>query len=78
MEINSRIKEVRISLGLTQTEFGNSIGLKQNTVGQIENAQRSVTDRTILLICEKYNVNEEWLRNGNGEMFVETAISAHW
>ena len=72
MEINGRIKEIRTSLGLTQAEFGNHIGLKQNTVGQIENAQRGVTDRTILLICEKYSVREDWLRNGTGEMFLET------
>ena len=72
MEINGRIKEIRTSLGLTQAEFGNHIGLKQNTVGQIENAQRGVTDRTILLICEKYSVREDWLRNGTGEMFVQS------
>lgn len=72
MEINGRIKEIRTSLGLTQAEFGNHIGLKQNTVGQIENAQRGVTDRTILLICEKYSVREDWLRNGTGEMFLES------
>ena len=72
MEINGRIKEIRTSLGLTQAEFGNHIGLKQNTVGQIENAQRGVTDRTILLICEKYSVREEWLRDGIEPMFVES------
>lgn len=71
MEINERIKAIRNSLRLTQAEFGNKIGLKQNTVGQIENGQRGITDRTIILICQSYNVNEEWLRTGKGEMFVE-------
>lgn len=69
MNINDRVKELRNALGLTQTEFGNKVGLKQNTVGQIENAQRGVTDRTILLLCQTFNANEIWLRTGEGKMF---------
>lgn len=71
MEISDRIKSLRNSLELTQTEFGSKIGFRQNTVGQMENGQRGITDRTILLICQTYNVNEEWLRTGEGEMFIE-------
>lgn len=69
LEISDRIKNLRNSLNLTQTEFGNKIGFKQNTVGQMENGLRGITDRTILLICQTFNVNEEWLRTGDGEMF---------
>ncbi len=71
METSDRIKILRNSLGLTQTEFGNKIGFRQNTVGQMENGQRGITDRTILLICQTFNVNEGWLRNGSGEMLVD-------
>ena len=31
----------------------------------------SPSDRTINDICDKYNVNETWLRTGKGEMFNE-------
>lgn len=71
MDVNVRIKQLRNTLNLTQTDFGNRISLKQNTVGQIENGHRSVTDRTILLICERYCVSEDWLRTGKGSMFNE-------
>ena len=60
MAISERIKELRKHLNLTQTEFGDKIGLKQNTVGQMESGSRSVTERTIILICEKFNVNKVW------------------
>lgn len=72
MTIGQRIREIRKHYGLNQTDFGERIGLKQTAIGLYENDQRGVADRTILLICEKYSVREEWLRNGTGEMFLET------
>nr|DAM28427.1 MAG TPA: helix-turn-helix domain protein [Caudoviricetes sp.] len=72
LEIYERIKILRNELNLTQTEFGEKIGLKQNTIGQIENGLRGVTDRSILLICQTFHASEEWLRNGTGEMFAES------
>lgn len=71
MTINSRIKLLRKSLGLTQAAFAEKIGLKQASIGLYENEQRNVLDRTISDICREFNVNEEWLRNGEGEVFVE-------
>ena len=68
-EVNDRVKLLRNEIGLTQTEFGNKIGFKQNTIGQMENGQRGITDRAIILICQSFNVNEEWLRTGEGKMF---------
>lgn len=75
MTTNERIKELRGALRLTQTEFGEMLGLKQNTIGQIENGQRNVTDRTIKLICSVFNANEDWLYLGEGEMLVQNADS---
>lgn len=72
MNPNERVKELRKALGLTQGNFGEKIGLKQAVIGQMEKGSRNLTDRTVLLICEKYSVNEEWLRYGTGEMFVES------
>lgn len=67
--MNTRIKEIRKSLNITQEEFGNQIGLTRSVISEMENATAPILDRTIFLICSKFNVNEEWLRNGNGEMF---------
>ena len=66
--MNTRIRELRKSLKLTQQEFGNKIGLSKASIGNIENGIINLTDRNLSLICYTYNVNENWLRNGEGEM----------
>lgn len=71
MTIGKRIKDVRTAIGLNQTEFGLKIGLKQAAIGLYENNQRNISDRTISDICREFNINEEWLRTGEGEMFNE-------
>lgn len=67
--MNSRIKELRKILKLTQSEFGSKIGLKPTSLCDIEQNRCNVTERVIIAICSKFNVNENWLRNGEGEMF---------
>ena len=69
--MNKRIKELRSALGMTQTEFGKSLNLSQNYLWMVENGKRNVSDRTVRDIVRIYNVNEEWLRTGNGSMFLE-------
>lgn len=69
INMKDRIKALRTSLGLTQSRFAESVGVKQNTVAQYEIGRNPPTDTVITLICNKYNVNEQWLRNGEGEMF---------
>lgn len=67
--MNKRIKEIRSALTLTQQEFADRLSLKRNTIATYEMGKASPSDRTINDICEKYNVNEGWLRTGVGEMF---------
>lgn len=67
--MNERIKEVRKSLGLTQQEFADRIGVKRNTVATYEGGRNIPIDSVVSLICKEFNVNEEWLRTGEGEMF---------
>ena len=64
MSIGERVRLLRKELGLNQAQFAEKIGLKQAAIGLYENNQRGVADRIILLICEKYSVREEWLRDG--------------
>jgi len=67
--MDERIKELRKALGLTQQEFSDKIGVKRNTIAQYESGRNSPIDAVISLICREFNVNEEWLRTGEGEMF---------
>lgn len=66
--MNSRIKAVRTSSGLSQAAFGEKIGLSQNYIWMIENGQREPSDRTIKDICRIFSIREKWLRTGDGEM----------
>lgn len=68
--MNSRIRELRKTLKLTQKEFGATIGLKPSTINDIEHSRCKVNDRLFIALCSKFNVNEEWLKTGIGEMFV--------
>ena len=70
--INKQIKKLRKHLKLSQTEFGERIGLKNSAISAMEQEDRSVSDRNITLICEKYHVSRAWLTEGKGEMFAET------
>ena len=73
--MNKRIKELRIQLGLTLEEFGNSLGFSRSSMSNIETGYRGVTDRLIIAIVNTYNVSEDWLRHGTGEMFIESKES---
>lgn len=67
--MNERIKELRKTLGLSGEKFGESLGLTKMAISNIENGRYNVTDQTIKFICLSYNVNENWLRTGDGSMF---------
>lgn len=64
-----RIKEVRKGANLTQREFAERIGAKQNTVAQYEIGRNVPIDPVINSICREFGVNEIWLRTGEGEPF---------
>lgn len=68
--MNERLKELRKTLKLTQKEFGEKIGLTNFTISDIEKGKLSLTERNLNLICERFNVNKEWLKNGTGGMFL--------
>lgn len=68
--MNERIKKLRERLGKSQDEFGKDLGLSRNYISLLENGQRNLSEQSIRVLCTSYNVNEKWLRTGNGEMFV--------
>lgn len=74
--MNERIKKLRKALDLTQQEFADKIGMKRNTVANYETDRNKPSNSVISLICKAFNVNEEWLRTGEGEMFGPTPTAA--
>ena len=67
--INQRIKQLRKHCKLNQDDFGKRIGLKHGAISKMEKPGNTVIDQNIRLICDTFNVSEDWLRAGEGEMF---------
>ena len=70
--MKDRIREIRKHNHLTQVEFGKQIGVAGNTVTNYENGMREPSNAIICSICRVFGINENWLRNGEGEMFLPT------
>ena len=68
---NSRIKEVRKAKGLSQAAFGAPFGANRDMINNVENGRAAVSDIMVASICRTYDVNERWLRTGEGEMFIQ-------
>ena len=71
--INSRIKEVRKAKVLSQAAFGAPFGANRDMINNVENGRAAVSDIMVASICRTYDVNEHWLRTGDGDMFVQIA-----
>lgn len=69
--MHERIRKLRRILDLTQEKFAERIGIKRNTVATYESGRNEPVDSVVALICREFHVNEEWLRNGTGEMFAQ-------
>ena len=73
MTIGNRIKKLRKALDLTQQEFASRIGTTANVLTNYETGRRNPSASVINNICKTFSVSEEWLRNGTGEMFMESS-----
>lgn len=71
--MKERLKLLRKSLGLTQTEFADKIGKTMRSVQNYEAGTRQIDNTTTMFICSTFNVNPDWLLNGTGEMFIGDA-----
>ena len=69
--MNNRIRTLRKELNLTLDKFGEQIGLKKSSLSQIENGKCAITEQTIKSICREFNVNENWLRTGEGDIHIQ-------
>ena len=73
--MNERIKDLRKALGLTLEKFGDALGVTKTAISRLESGERGVTEQMFKSICREFDVNEEWLRTGEGEMFKELSRS---
>ncbi len=76
--VNDRIKKLRtiylkekLKTKLSQGDFGHKIGLTKSAVSCLESGRNNLTDQTAKLICQEFNVNEDWLKNGVGYPFIK-------
>ncbi len=69
--MHERIKELRNTLHLTQQQFADKLSIKRNTVATYEMGRSKPLDSAISLICNVFDVNEQWLRTGEGDMFIK-------
>ncbi len=69
--MNTRIKALRKSEGLTLVQFGERIGITASSCSTIESGKSNPSDQTIRSICREFGVREKWLRTGEGSMYVQ-------
>jgi len=71
--LNERVKEIRKTLGLTQSEFGKRLGVTPAAISKIESGERGLTEQMLLAICREFEINETYLRIGEGNVFKITS-----
>lgn len=72
MMVGNQIKKVRTSLGLTQVNFGERLGVSRDVINNAELERATISPLLIKAIALKFAVNENWLVNGTGEMFINS------
>ena len=73
--MNERLKKLRKELGRTQQEFADCLNVKRNTIATYEVGKSNPSDAAVNNICREFNVNEDWLRTGKGDMFIKLSYS---
>jgi transcriptional regulator with XRE-family HTH domain len=72
--MNKRLKMIRTESRLNQADFSKRLGMAQSTYAALESGKTKIRDRHINLICSTFNVNNDWLITGKGEMFKEDLV----
>lgn len=69
--MGNRVKEMRLALGLSQEEIAQRLGVTRGAISRIETGTTNLTPAMARSLCREFSVNEDWLLNGNGDMFLE-------
>lgn len=72
--MHTRIAKIRQKTGLSQEKFAERLGLSRNYISLMETGFKPISKRTFKDICEKFSINEEWLRTGEGEMYCDEEL----
>lgn len=72
--MNERLRLLREKIGISRAVFGQRIGVSGDVINNLERGRVEIKEYILKLICSEFNVNEEWLRHGTGEMFVELDV----
>ena len=70
-ELNNRIKQARLELGVSQRAFADSIGISAPALSKIESNDNNPSEQTLRMICNQYSINRDWLETGEGPMLQE-------
>lgn len=71
LKMCERFKQIRQAVGVKQAKFAKDLAISVGHASDIANKRKNVSDRIVEILALKYNVNENWLRTGDGEMFVQ-------
>lgn len=69
--MKNRIRTIRKNAGMTQQQFAERLGISRNTVATYETSSRVPIDAVLVSICREFGVREEWLRTGQGDIYME-------
>lgn len=71
--INIRFRKLREAIDKSQEEMGKVLGITKSGISDIERGKRNVTEQHIIMLRNwgEYLINEEWLRSGTGNMFLD-------
>lgn len=75
-KIQPRIKTLRQTLGMSQTDFGRKIGVTRSVLSNLDLGITTLQDPLLSLVCSVFNVRREWLESGSGEMFEQPDTEA--
>ena len=73
--MKERIKVIRNAVGKRKTDFAKELSVSRSAICKMESGENYPSEQTIKLVCSEFNVNEEWLRTGNGEMVIPVSKS---
>ena len=66
--IKERIKELRKARKLSQTAFGEILGVSRDVINNIENGRVEPSELIIKMIVNEFGINTQWLVDGEGDM----------
>lgn len=78
LDIRERVKKLRKSLNLTQTEFGQKIGVSVGVIANLELDRAKINPIMVQHICDVFGVSRKWLETGDGEMFLDLGEDAQF